>query len=529
MNKHEVTFKRSKIYSHYYSYDTSEKRIEYFEFLLNHYRKIYELSSNEEYQKFIIDNNLKESFWNNGYLRNKWKHSISYEDKIKNFKYYSPKYRSFIDEIMQIINFVESELKMHQRAIEIMNSDFLKVLEINLLTNKINTFKNDKIAYDWLTEYYTFLSDLSSFPYVFFYDELFEKNNLEESYPKQGIAKAPPINAYDPFVNHLKDTMMPFVHKRIKAYELKIKIAAAKKLYPNKFKCNDDKFPVLDFDYERILKYSESIFKLPEETFEYYMYIINYKVRLKGLNSVIPEKADNCVDLLKIEVQNIEKFINIRNGNRASKRKSTSQKVKKPGKSKSVIKFEGNAEVTAGTRLIQNNTSTIIVAGDSIPVNNSFTLLPPPSKTIKTDRNIIKNSDKLRWLGSKSQLNVLLSLLQKHDFIEDVSDKDNSNTKYFAIFVDKDYNGFCDFEAQKVVWRSELSELAYIIGSFTASRTKALIHNTDKWKKTSKVFLSKDSTKISPDSLRTMYNRKNITSNHQILNRIIEAVKNTKL
>ena len=132
MNKHELTFKRSKIYSHYNEYDTSEKRIKYFEFLLSHYYKVFELSSNDEYQKYISDNNLKKSsFWNNGFLRNKWRNPVTYEEKIKNFKYYSPKYRSFIDEMMQIINFVESELKMHKRAVEIAKSGFLKVLEIN--------------------------------------------------------------------------------------------------------------------------------------------------------------------------------------------------------------------------------------------------------------------------------------------------------------------------------------------------------------------------------------------------------------
>lgn len=310
----KTTFRKAEIYANYNIHESICERIEYLNYQLSHYNKIYNFNSNEEYQKYIVDNNLKKAkFFYNGYLRNRWRKPITLDEKIRKFKYYSPKYRGFINEMMQLINFVESELKVHNRVFEIVNSDFLKILELDVLLKKLNKFKSDEDAYNWLDDYYNFLSDLSSFEDVFFYDELYKKNKLEDSYPKQGIAKAPPIFAYNPFVSHLKDTMIPFVYKQKNSYELKIRINNARNKYPKDFINIDDKYPIFLFDYERIISYSDIVFITPEEKLNYFHFIIRRYDRLIGSQKELPFNAENCIKNLKKEIENYKELIIIRN------------------------------------------------------------------------------------------------------------------------------------------------------------------------------------------------------------------------
>ena len=71
---------------------------------------------------------------------------------------------------------------------------------------------------------------------------------------------------------------------------------------------------------------------------------------------------------------------------------------------------------------------------------------------------------------------------------------------------------------------TDSSELVYLIGELTKTKSKSLISGHKKWVMTSKVFKSQYDTDLKPRSLRSSYNKKTNTKNQNELNRIIEAV-----
>jgi hypothetical protein len=139
----------------------------------------------------------------------------------------------------------------------------------------------------------------------------------------------------------------------------------------------------------------------------------------------------------------------------------------------------------------------------------------------------IRNSDKIKWLGNKEQLAILLQLLQHHYIIEDIRETDPKMNKYFAIFVDKKNNNFTETEPEMIHLLVDISELIYIIRDFTETQN-ILIGNNRKWKRISNVILDKEGGRLKPGSLSSMKAKENIPENNQILDKIIKAVRATK-
>ncbi len=162
----------------------------------------------------------------------------------------------------------------------------------------------------------------------------------------------------------------------------------------------------------------------------------------------------------------------------------------------------------------------------NITVDSSTQAIPQtvPQKSVTSG---IKNSDKIIWVGTKEQLKLLLIKLQNNDFIENILTEDKECLNYLSCFVDKNFNNFSDIKPDKIRWNTNASELAYLIGELTKSKSKSLIHGSKKWVITSKVFKSQYNTEITPGSLRSSYNKKTISANQNELNRIIEAVCKT--
>lgn len=312
MNKQEVTFKRKKIDKIISKMFTLEERLEYLDFLLSHFYKIYDHESNEDIKKFISDYNLKGgSYYNAEYLNNTWKNPVPFDDKMKNFKYFSPKFRKFLDEMMQLIIYLETEKEKYENTVKITNSVFLNILEIDILLKKLNTFNNVKDTFEWLNKYLDFLINLSYMPYRFCYDSLYKKHNLEDSYPMLIVDKAGPKPYYVPLRNHLISTMIPFTIEQKNSYELKVKLDNAKEKYPDKFIDDDDKYPLFNFYYDNIQAYSSQIFLTSEEKLEYYLYIIHIYNKSLLSGNKLPSIAEACIKSLKVEVEDLKELVKI--------------------------------------------------------------------------------------------------------------------------------------------------------------------------------------------------------------------------
>ena len=127
---------------------------------------------------------------------------------------------------------------------------------------------------------------------------------------------------YEPFKNHLRNVLLPYIRMFTREYKVAALIKYALRKYPDGFTSGYEKYPDFDFDYESIQRYSREVFKKIEEKVEYYLNIIQSFNRMFGYNDIIPDDAITCIPQLRVEVENYKEMLKVRNINKDNSEKT---------------------------------------------------------------------------------------------------------------------------------------------------------------------------------------------------------------
>ena len=426
-------------------------RIDFFNFLLKIYEAAFNHSSDEDIIKYITKYNITTNAVEEKDLSSPSLSVllIEVENGYRDFKYKSSKFINLQISISQLRIFVQYKFKELNTTYSIVNSNFELFFDIIPLIHKLSASKDHRKTLKWFEKYYSIILDISYLSDDFCYEKLFEKYNLElkDPYFKPSVIKGAGINStkYSTFKKYLQFNLAPFVEKTLDALKFNVLIIEAKLKCPDKFKDDNDKFPVFDFHYEIIHRYCENVFSETEDKIDYFCHILKVYNRLVALKDIIPDNAHDSIPHIKTELKLLKLSF-------------------KMEKSKS-----GKKQIKTKTGKTNNKKSTY-----------------------KLSTNKIINRDKLIWLGTKEQLLKLLRLLRKFEYIKNDLEKDQECENLLSHFVDEKNKPFARFKSAKKIRLNTVNADLYYLYRNIAFVEKKLLSTERIWKKTEKIFLNKD-------------------------------------
>lgn len=258
-----------------------EDRLKYLELLINSLNELYSHKSDSDIKNFIKKYRLQDY----AYLRRAF--SSNTPVVMNKLNYSSKKFGIFQSTIYYRINFLKFYHSLQIKSNCIINNDSFKLVfnKDDFLVH-YNSIEKESDKINWCRELWDVLNTVYYHFDDLYYDLLFKKYNL---YGKFQIDKNTVWNflnylsyyrsqKYSSFKYFLREVLLPFVRNYIEEMDFNMKLTEAEQKYPDKFESDEDKFPVFNFNYQKINLYAEKILKLTKDKIEYYSYIkLKYK------------------------------------------------------------------------------------------------------------------------------------------------------------------------------------------------------------------------------------------------------------
>lgn len=405
----------------------------------------------------------------------------------------------------ELLPFVRKELSKLYKDIKEDKSKIIKDykifnFQIKNILNYSNELSEDKISYlNWI-----------KMEYIKDNNKKFNSNslkvssddNLERNIRFFEILRSPFIKAVDFRINLLKRNPSLIIRNNSADFFNDLKKIKRAQLFKSE--------PFLfEFKFNEIKKRLESLKNFNKKLL-YLVYV--KKETLQNIDLLNDDKNSvPFLDKIDIEINYINEMIKHIDSNKKDKKRDDIKKVKKDKKPDDIESV--SIDIKLNTDL-SNKVNRIKKTDKKTNFN----------KTYDNKSDVIRSSHKLKWLGTEKQLKIFLYQLQDVDFIDNHLTDDKEHKQYLSLFVNKENLNYSENKTEKIRWKSETSELAYLIGEFTKSKSNPLIHGTKKWVKTGSLFFSQYGDVITPGTLRSSYNKKTIPANKEILDRIIKDV-----
>ena len=177
-----------------------------------------------------------------------------------------------------------------------------------------NSIENESDKISWCRELMNGIDNINFYFDDLYCDLLFKKYNLYskfqiDKYNVRSILRylsSLRSQKFSSFKYYLQEAFLPFIRKYIEDMDFKLKLTEAEQKYPNKFESNDEKFPVFDYDYDKINLYAERIFKLTKEKIEYFSYIIMLHSLISLDKMLYSDRYDDTITKIKITLQHLK-------------------------------------------------------------------------------------------------------------------------------------------------------------------------------------------------------------------------------
>jgi len=284
-------------------------------------------------------------------------------------------------------------------------------------------------------------------------------------------------SAFKFFILYLEEFYLSFVNSRMVDLKLELFYEERKRMV-KKGKLNEaDKFPLYDYRYESIKSYSDKVFPELSDKIEYYEFVLmqwdfNFKGRevFAEFNYGLSTKDD--VEKLKMELKFMKR-----------KYKHTIDKIMLHN-----IDSETNKR-SQKIKLVEKEAPKIDIP--KVEKDNKSDTVSKKAKDAIHRKEIknLSNMDKPRWIASKGKLKVLLEELQLKQYIDDILDDEDWEKKYMSCFVDVNRMSFYNEEPKYINWRTEMSDLGYLINQLNIKGFKPCLNTYRYQTKISNVFL----------------------------------------
>jgi len=320
MKNFPILFSQEEITKFIEPIKSIDGRIDFFNFLLKIYDEAFNHSSDEDIIKYITKYNITTNAAEEKDLSSPSLSVllIEVENRYRDFKYKSSKFINLQISISQLRIFVEYKLNELNTTNSIVNSNFKLFFDRIPLIHKFTASKDHRNTLKWFETYYSIILDISYLTDDFCYEKLFEKYNLElkDPYFKPSVIKGAGIHStkYSTFKKYLQFDLIPFVEKTLNALKFNVLIIEAKLKCPDKFKDDNDKFPVFDFHYESIQRYCEKVFLEIEDKIEYFLHILRHYNQLVDFKDVVPDNAHDCIPHIEKELKHYEALYKLKKG-----------------------------------------------------------------------------------------------------------------------------------------------------------------------------------------------------------------------
>ncbi len=316
MNKFPLFFDINEIKKYSKNLKYLEDKAAFFNYHFSVIEEIFNHESDDDFKKYIEKYNLVERMPLNQVLVGLNTPKITCSLWIFNrLKYKSISYRDLHLELANLHN----NLRFMSRQILLLNYAFDAKnnfsLNIHNLDDTIDALVDDDKIYAWLSELLQKIEQMlihfspSHFRLLkknFKYDRMYHNNRTIYTVKTEGFSfRKSDIRLY------LKNELIYFLKLRLNRCRLNLALKNARKKYPDNFDDDNDKYPVLDYDYYSIQTYSNEIFKTIEEKAIYFLFLINSYEKSNIRGEEMPEDASLCIYNLRKELENYKDLINI--------------------------------------------------------------------------------------------------------------------------------------------------------------------------------------------------------------------------
>lgn len=292
-----------------------EKKISFIDILLINLMEIYTHRSDEDIERFMKKYHLR------GYCFDYKSQLFNDKTMIEELKYVSIKYKKFQRAILIEIALYLYYLVVYRFIQKLFEKNFDLVFSKAEFVAKYDSFDDDNIKIEWCRKLLNFLYAITyKFDEGCFYI-LYEKYNLYKKYKmdkksfRYFISNSVKYSRFRSFKTYLVNGFIPFVKDIIDKIDFEKILTEAVDKYPDKFKDDDDKYPLFYFNYDRIIQYSEKIFIKIEEKIKYYNYII-YSFNINMLSTTECEKnKELTISRLKFEIERLMTIFELENKN----------------------------------------------------------------------------------------------------------------------------------------------------------------------------------------------------------------------
>lgn len=315
MNKFPLFFDINEIKKYSKNLKYLEDKAAFFNYHFSVIEEIFNHESDDDFKKYIEKYNLVERMPLNQVLVGLNTPKITCSLWIFNrLNYESILYRDLHLELANLHNnlrFMSRQILLLNYAFDEKNNFSLSISNIN---KTIHALVDDEKIYDWLSE---LLHNIEQMTYHFsrsHFKLLNKKFKYHKTYHinKRFYVKAGGLSLRKHNIKlYLKNELIYFLKIKLNDCKLNLALKNAREKYPDNFDDDNDKFPVLDYDYDSIQTYSNEIFKTIEEKATYLLLIISSYEKSNIQGDEIPENASLCIFNLRKELENYKDLINI--------------------------------------------------------------------------------------------------------------------------------------------------------------------------------------------------------------------------
>ncbi len=328
-------------------------REKYLNILYDALTELYLCENDEDIKKYIKKYRLRDYVFFRAHI------DRDYNEETKKLKYISKKYEAFQITICKYIRYLYAISTVQTDFNDIMNNDLKLVFNKDDFLAYYNEIDDEKDRIEWCRKLYDAMNAICNYFDDYYLSEIFAKYNIVNKYKlnKKSVLLDflfPYYTRYNSFLYYLYKNFLPFIKNNISELDFKLKISEGKEKYPDKFISDKDKFPLFDFEYDKISLYSKTIFKQTKENIEYFSFVVMKYNLLTISKKTIPNHYDETIKKLNFDLQHLKtvydlevKNVNIQRpasvlNNNTSAPISTGNKSKTPrlGKTKKTEYFK---------------------------------------------------------------------------------------------------------------------------------------------------------------------------------------------
>lgn len=494
MKKHPIYLNYDEVISYIKSLKTVSDQITCCDFLIKVYRESFNNRNDNDVLKYLKKYKIISKFKSMKREVLIFNNSFHWFDVDIKFK--TPGYVLLHEKTSYLLSYLssyKSRLFIYRRTVE---DGFELVLTQDLYYYKIDTFDSD-------LDLFLYTQKLKSKLYaiLFHFDNSF-LSKLIQLYNIDSTFKAD-SNTDDKRIiyrDYLRDVFIPLVEKDLDVLMMKVAVETVSGHLKNGVSDENLIYYLWDFDYNRIKKFSDSVFLEIENKIKYFAFVVKSFIIKYPVN---PPSSRLNSEYIKIseELKSLQ------------------------------IHFEMNKSLNSNSSPVSSDFKVVPTASENSGIKNqkrnkskhSVSNLTSKTNLLGLDLNIL-DDQKPVWLASRGKLKTLMYALQNKVLIPKVTEHPDRTDDYLASFYITNDNSPNNNNPTLIHWQSSNSDFVYLFSEFYIHKSYTYLEQRHIWKKLSTVFCKQNGSLFNTKTLGALSKRAYKVKNKNILDEIISKV-----